>query len=669
MSISDVSVIAHRLGGAKHRGPGSWMARCPAHTDSSPSLSLTEKDGIILVHCHAGCSQQAVIAALRAEELWPEPPPPASARNGAMPGLTLDEYANAKGLDVTFLADGLGLYDDRYAGAPAVAIPYRDYAGEGVAFRYRLALEGPDRFRWRKGDKPILYGVDRLPDGGTIALVEGESDAQTLWQHGIAAVAVPGANQWNDRRDASLLEKYEAIYTVIENDAGGDALARALANSRLAGRIKVVSAGRFKDASALYLSDPKAFEDRWNQIVGKALPLKDAMEDRHRRERAVLRRASFPDLAVEEDILGKFGQALEAAGVVGVQHHAKLLYLAVTSRLLRRPVSVAVKGPSSGGKSFLVESVLKFFPSEAYFALTAMSDRALAYFSESLRHRMLVLYEAAGVTGEHATYFIRSLLSEGHIRYSVPQPVPPDGHLETRTIEIEGPTGLLITTTAVKLHAENETRLISMTVEDTPQQTQAIMLAQATGIAGSVDYQPWYDLQMWLSNGSLQVVIPFAKALANMIPATSVRLRRDFPALLELIKAHALLHQERHEKRAGAVIAELGDYAAVYDLLADYIQQGVEAAVPGHVRALVKAVAELGDGRHGAALPALAKYMEVDKSSAMRRARAAQNLGFVKNLEDRRGQPARYVLDNQMPDDVPVLPPPGALAAHIASLR
>jgi len=42
----------------------------------------------------------------------------------------------------------------------------------------------------------------------------------------------------------------------------------------------------------------------------------------------------------------------------------------ITSRLLDHPVSIALKGPSSGGKSFTVESVLKFFPGEAFHALS-----------------------------------------------------------------------------------------------------------------------------------------------------------------------------------------------------------------------------------------------------------------------------------------------------------
>jgi putative DNA primase/helicase len=61
--------LAKALGGRK-AGAG-WMARCPAHQDREPSLSITEgKSGKMLVHCHAGCDQQSVISALRARDLW-----------------------------------------------------------------------------------------------------------------------------------------------------------------------------------------------------------------------------------------------------------------------------------------------------------------------------------------------------------------------------------------------------------------------------------------------------------------------------------------------------------------------------------------------------------------------------------------------------------------------
>lgn len=49
---------------------GSGESCCPAHDDRKPSLSINERDGLLLVYCHAGCPQAAVIAALRAKGLW-----------------------------------------------------------------------------------------------------------------------------------------------------------------------------------------------------------------------------------------------------------------------------------------------------------------------------------------------------------------------------------------------------------------------------------------------------------------------------------------------------------------------------------------------------------------------------------------------------------------------
>jgi len=61
--------IAKALGGRK--AGGGWTARCPAHDDRTPSLSIRDADGNkVLVRCHAGCDQEHVIAALRQRGLW-----------------------------------------------------------------------------------------------------------------------------------------------------------------------------------------------------------------------------------------------------------------------------------------------------------------------------------------------------------------------------------------------------------------------------------------------------------------------------------------------------------------------------------------------------------------------------------------------------------------------
>lgn len=59
-----VDDLLQRLGGVRSRGSGQWSARCPAHNDHSPSLSITERDGKTLLFCHAGCSIEEIATAL-----------------------------------------------------------------------------------------------------------------------------------------------------------------------------------------------------------------------------------------------------------------------------------------------------------------------------------------------------------------------------------------------------------------------------------------------------------------------------------------------------------------------------------------------------------------------------------------------------------------------------
>jgi len=244
------------------------------------------------------------------------------------------------------------------------------------------------------------------------------------------------------------------------------------------------------------------------------------------------------DLARDTRILDRVAAVVRQIGLVGEERAVKLLYLIVSSRLLDKPISVALKGPSSVGKSFLVEQVLTLFPPSAFHALSAMSERALAYDDEPVAHRMLVLYEAAGLQGDFASYLARSLLSEGRISYTTVEKTK-DG-LRPRHIEREGPTGLIVTTTALKLHPENETRLLSLAITDTPEQTAAVLKKLAEERSNTAALAPWHALQTWLETAEHRVVIPYAPVLAKMIPPIAVRLRRDFGAVLNLVRAHAL---------------------------------------------------------------------------------------------------------------------------------
>lgn len=64
--MTSANEIITALGGNKRTG----MCRCPAHDDHNPSLHVKSGRKGIVVHCHAGCSQEDVIAELRQRSLW-----------------------------------------------------------------------------------------------------------------------------------------------------------------------------------------------------------------------------------------------------------------------------------------------------------------------------------------------------------------------------------------------------------------------------------------------------------------------------------------------------------------------------------------------------------------------------------------------------------------------
>jgi hypothetical protein len=71
--VSPTGQVLALLDDVRQSGNG-WIARCPAHDDQNPSLSVAEgQDGSCLVHCHANCAPQAVVEALglTMEDLFP----------------------------------------------------------------------------------------------------------------------------------------------------------------------------------------------------------------------------------------------------------------------------------------------------------------------------------------------------------------------------------------------------------------------------------------------------------------------------------------------------------------------------------------------------------------------------------------------------------------------
>nr|MDP9455936.1 hypothetical protein [Actinomycetota bacterium] len=491
--MSALDRVLERLDNVRAEGDGH-KASCPvlAHGqgngDRNPSLSIgTDAEGNVLLKCFAGCENEAVVEALglTMRDLFEHrngsgyvhaggggshtPPKSRSTHQPAEPA-TLENYAAYVRLPVEFLK-GLGLAQIHYGGEPAVRMPYPDGSGEEVLLtRFRVSLTGKPKVKTKRGDKHRLYGLEKLEEAraaGYAFLVEGESDCQTLWFHGEPGVGIPGANGWKQEW-ASDLEGIGRLYFVVEDEAGEACWEKLAATPEIRERLYRVEL-EGADVSELHKQDPEGFSPRLADARAEARAWLDIAETEDQ-ERARESWAACRELAESPDILAEFVKDLERCRLVGETRNAKLLYLALTSRILEKIVSVAVKGPSSAGKSYLVRKVLGFFPESACWSFSGMSEKTLFYTEEPLSHRHLFFAEAAGVGGEFQDYIIRTLLSEGFLEYEFVEKTA-DG-LRPRRIRKDGPTGFITTTTRSSLFWENETRYLSLTVTDTRDQTR-----------------------------------------------------------------------------------------------------------------------------------------------------------------------------------------------------
>jgi hypothetical protein len=310
---------------------------------------------------------------------------------------------------------------------------------------------------------------------------------------------------------------------------------------------------------------------------------------------------SAGEIINSKNVLSHFEKAWLRA-MAGESHNAKLLYLIATSRLFDKCMSAAIKGPSSAGKSETRKRVLEFFPPEDVVSFTTLSDKALLWFEDDFAHKILSMGEAAGTEEQTLQdYLLRELISEGRLRYLVPQKIGDE--LITIPVEKNGPVAFLVTTTKAALHPENETRMISLEVDDTEVQTQKVLgkVAEVIGMnveRAEIDYTPWRDFQRWLAAGKCKVVIPFADKLAALIPPRSVRLRRDFTQILLAIKAHALLHRRhRPVDDRDQIVADLDeDYLPVAELMGGIVADASGTSIPKDARDHWRR--EGGHGRH-----------------------------------------------------------------------
>src|SRR5207247_196979 len=102
------------------------------------------------------------VLGLKISDLFPSSTTKINPNPTASGGLTLKNYADAKKLPVDFF-ESFPVREWTYCKKPAIRLAYLDEHGDEQAVRYRTALDGKQKFKWRTGDKPFLYCLWLLP--------------------------------------------------------------------------------------------------------------------------------------------------------------------------------------------------------------------------------------------------------------------------------------------------------------------------------------------------------------------------------------------------------------------------------------------------------------------------------------------------------------------------
>jgi hypothetical protein len=367
------------------------------------------------------------------------------------------------------------------------------------------------------------------------------------------------------------------------------------------------------------------------------------------------------ELAKNPELLYKIQKEFERLGLVGEKENALLLYLALVSRLLQKPISIVIKSGSSAGKSFLVKIVQNLFPKDTYIELTGLSPKSLIYFKEEFKHKFLIIFEVHGFRDDDYTeLLIRTLLSENKITYAVVEKNNNDGH-ETKIIEREGPTGLITTTTLSNIHDENETRLFSITLDEKSDQTKDIKLniAKSYGLTSSNEnndvLNDLLNLQKILDTHP--VFIPFASKLAELTPDEPLRIRRDFQRILAVIEASALLHQYQRETKeyngVKHIVAGLEDYFIAKLILEKPLGLTIQNNYPQTLE-IVKEIKNIHKKTNEPVLiKDLMKKLNKSKMSITRWLKPALENGWIENIgEGGKGKPLKLIPNNSEDDEI-----------------
>jgi DNA primase catalytic core len=303
----------------------------------------------------------------------------------------------------------------------------------------------------------------------------------------------------------------------------------------------------------------------------------------------------------QPNLVERLRQAFHRAGIIGEETGTLVAYLAGVSRKLERPLAVIIQSASAAGKSTLMDAVLNFFPEEERVKYSAMTGQSLYYLGETdLKHKILAVVEEAGA--EKASYALKLLQSEGELTIASTGKDPATGKMVTQEYHVEGPVMIFLTTTAIDLDEELQNRCLTLTVDESAEQTGRIhqVQRQRRTLAGLMAREERKALLKTLRNAQrllqpVEVLNPYAPALTFTTGRT--RNRRDHEKYLTLIDAIALLHQHQRQAQtlpSGQPYIEvtLDDIALANELAPEVLGRSLDE-LPPQTRRLLGCIREL----------------------------------------------------------------------------
>ena len=380
--------------------------------------------------------------------------------------ISMSSFADSIGVSADFLID-LGINTSELNGKMVIGIPYYDQNGVVVAKKHFSPIGNIWVPSNPEPELALMYCNWELMSNtsqSSILLVQNELDCIVSWSHKIKALYIPSSAVIDDPGVKQCLYGSSTIYIFKTKDNPDDSILLKLKLSSLVQRIKVINALNYQSLSDMHLKNKDKFTIRLKNAKGTALALSCYTT---RKSSELLE--SCKEIAGSENIFDLLSSKLTSLGYVGEERTTKLLYLCMVSSITMNPISIAVKGASSAGKSHAVKTVLQFFPSDICHQFTGMSQKALFYSDVDFKHKIIWVYEADGYLGKENEYIIRTFLSEGKLCYTTVK------SMKTTRIEKDGPIGLILTSTIRQFNHENETRLFSVYVDESSAHTNRVL--------------------------------------------------------------------------------------------------------------------------------------------------------------------------------------------------